>query len=451
MKKFFSMMLTVCAVATFSACSSDDGPTNPVSNANVPASAKIGSEVTIQGSGFAADQTLLLQPVAGDPVDTKAKMTSNGATFTIPYTMSVGSVDVVLKAAEASWVLGRMELLEAENPITALSLPSKAALGQDVMISGIGFAEGDKLSLGATVKADASAVEITLTSDGVKFSSPADLAEGEYDVTLTRGSFSWKLGSILFYQLRSIESITISENQMLTGYAPMLGLEGGVLTLNFEYNEDGSIKAIGSNGYLEYGFQYEGKVVVTANPLTGQPLSYTLDDSGRVATSVGYDMYGDVINYKWNYDADGYLLSVKKDGGKDDDDTNLLFTYKDSNVSGYRLSMDNELKTDKRILACPYTIDPAILVNCFWWIQSRCDLFLGFVLNLSKNVNISAYVPNVFVASDSDPNDQKPTSNSVSIANSFENNKLTMETTGGVISNDQGLLTNKVVVTYKNK
>lgn len=63
MKKLISMMLMLCAFITFSACSSDDdGPTNPVSNAVVPTSAKIGAEVTVQGSGFAAGQTLYLQP-----------------------------------------------------------------------------------------------------------------------------------------------------------------------------------------------------------------------------------------------------------------------------------------------------------------------------------------------------------------------------------------------------
>ena len=100
MKKLISMMLMLCAIITFSACSSDDdGPSNPVSNQVVPSSAKIGSEVTIQGNGFASGQTIYLQPEQGAEVNTNAKMTSNGATFTIPYTMTPGKVNVVLKVA----------------------------------------------------------------------------------------------------------------------------------------------------------------------------------------------------------------------------------------------------------------------------------------------------------------------------------------------------------------
>ena len=73
MKKLISMMLMLCAVITFSACSSDDdGPSNPVSNPTIPQSAKIGAEVTIQGTGFAAGQTLWLVPEQGEAVPAKA-------------------------------------------------------------------------------------------------------------------------------------------------------------------------------------------------------------------------------------------------------------------------------------------------------------------------------------------------------------------------------------------
>ena len=72
MKKLISMMLMLCAIVTFSACSSDDdGPTNPVTNPVVPTSAKIGAEVTVQGSGFATGQTLLLQPAEVLPMATR--------------------------------------------------------------------------------------------------------------------------------------------------------------------------------------------------------------------------------------------------------------------------------------------------------------------------------------------------------------------------------------------
>lgn len=443
MKKLISMMLMLCAIITFSACSSDDdGPSNPVSNAVVPTSAKIGAEVTVQGSGFASGQTLYLQPEQGAEVNTNAKMTSNGATFTIPYTLIPGKVNVVLKVANDSFTLGSMNLLAADNPISTMSLPSEMGLGQEVTIAGIGFVQGDKIVVGDKT------IDATVTADGVKFTVPADLAEGEYAVSLVRGSASWELGKVYAFQQRQIESITITDNAMLNMYAPMLGLAGGTLIVNFAYNEDGSLKGISSNGGVEWAFEYSGKTITTMSLFSGAPFVYTIDDQGRIISSTGYDMYGDEVAYTWNYDTDGYLVSVKKNGAADNDDANLLNTYTDGNLSAYTMSFANGLTTDKSIRTCPNTIEPLYLLNAFGWMQTREDLFLGFLLN--RNVKVSTYVPSQLIAAEQDENGAE-TSVTAGIESSFANNTLTMQTTGSVISSAQSIYSNKIVVTYKKK
>ena len=442
MKKLISMMLMLCAIITFSACSSDDdGSSNPVSNQVVPSSAKIGSEVTVQGNGFASGQTIYLQPEQGAEINANAKMTSNGATFTIPYTMTPGKVNVVLKVANDSFTLGSMNLLAADNPISTLSLPADMAIGQEVTIAGIGFAQGDKIVVGDKT------IDATVTTDGAKFSVPADLADGEYAVSLVRGSASWELGKVYAFQQRQVESITITDNAMLNMYAPMLGLEEGKLVVNFAYNEDGSLKAISSNGAVEWAFEYSGKTITTKN-LYDQPIAYTIDDQGRIIGSTGYDMYGDAVAYTWNYDANGYLVSVKKNGAADNDDANLLNTYTDGNLSAYTMSLANGLATDKSIRTCPNTIEPLYLLNAFGWMQTREDLFLGFLLN--RNVKVSTYVPSQLLAGEMDENGAE-TSVTAGIESSFANNTLTMQTTGSVISSAQSIFANKVVVTYKKK
>ncbi len=442
MKKLISMMLMLCAIITFSACSSDDdGPSNPVSNQVVPSSAKIGSEVTVQGNGFASGQTIYLQPEQGAEVNANAKMTSNGATFTIPYTMTPGKVNVVLKVANDSFTLGSMNLLAADNPISTLSLPADMAIGQEVTIAGIGFAQGDKIVVGDKT------IDATVTTDGVKFTVPADLAESEYAVSLVRGSASWELGKVYAFLQRQVESITITDNAMLNMYAPMLGLEEGKLVVNFAYNEDGSLKAISSNGAVEWAFEYSGKTITTKN-LYDQPIAYTIDDQGRIISSTGYDMYGDAVAYTWNYDANGYLVSVKKNGAADNDDANLLNTYTDGNLSAYTMSLANGLATDKSIRTCPNTIEPLYLLNAFGWMQTREDLFLGFLLN--RNVKVSTYVPSQLITAEMDESGAE-TSVTAGIESSFTNNTLTMQTTGSVISSAQSIFANKVVVTYKKK
>ena len=443
MKKLISMMLMLCAIITFSACSSDDdGPSNPVSNQVVPSSAKIGSEVTVQGNGFASGQTIYLQPEQGAEVNANAKMTSNGATFTIPYTMTPGKVNVVLKVANDSFTLGSMNLLAADNPISTLSLPAEMGLGQEVTLAGIGFAQGDKIVMGDKT------IDATVTTDGVKFTVPADLTEGEYAVSLVRGNSTWELGKVYAFQQRQVESITITDNAMLDMYAPMLGLEEGKLVVNFAYNEDGSLKGISSNGGVEWAFEYSGKTITTMSLFSGAPFTYTIDDQGRIISSTGYDMYGDEVAYTWNYDADGYLVSVKKNGAADNDDANLLNTYTDGNLSAYTMSLANGLTTDKSIRTCPNTIEPLYLLNAFGWMQTREDLFLGFLLN--RNVKVSTYVPSQLLAGEMDESGAE-TSVTAGIESSFANNTLTMQTTGSVISSAQSIFSNKVVVTYKKK
>ena len=441
MKKLISMMLMLCAFITFSACSSDDdGPTNPISNAVVPTSAKIGAEVTVQGSGFAAGQTLYLQPEQGTEVNTNAKMSANGATFTIPYPMTEGKVNVVLKTGNDSWTLGSMTLLAADNPISTLSLPGEMGIGEEVTLTGIGFAQGDKIVVGDKT------LETIVTTDGVKVTIPADLAEGEYAISLVRGNASWELGKVYAFQKRQVESITVSDNEALNQYAPVLGLTEGVLTLNMSYNEDGTLKEITSNGSLGWVFNYNGKTVSVEN----NPYTYTLDDQGRVISSTGMDMMtGDEVTYTWSYDANGYLTSVKQVGAADDADANFLSTYTDGNLSAYTLSLTNEFTTNKSIRTCPNTVEPYYLLNTFSWLITRDDLFLGFLLN--RNVKVSTYVINQVIADDIDMATGDMIKATTGIESSFENNALTIQSTGAAISQAQGIYANKVVVKYKNK
>ena len=441
MKKLISMMLMLCAIVTFSACSSDDdGPTNPVTNPVVPTSAKIGAEVTVQGSGFATGQTLLLQPAEGEAVNVNARMSTNGATVTVPYTMTVGKVSVVLKNGNDIWTLGSINLLAADNPISAMVLPEEMAIGKEATIAGLGFADGDKIVLGDAAD---KAIAGTATADGLKFTVPADQAEGEYTVSLVRGASSWQLAQTYVYQPRQIESITISEHPMLGAYASMLGLEGSVLTLNLAYNNDGSLSGVTSNSNLNWEVAYEGKTVTVTGSMSA-PLVYTLDDQNRVVACTAQG-----VEYVWSYDANGYLVSVKPEGAADDSELAFGFTYTEGNMSAYNMGeFTNSFSTDKAVRVCPNTVEPIILHNCFGYLFGRDDLFFGALL--SRNVKISAYVPSQFGAADMDM-DGSLVTNPFAIEKSFADNALTIKTSGAMLSGAQGLAANTVVVKYKNK
>lgn len=451
MKKLISMMLMLCAVITFSACSSDDDePSNPVSNPTIPQSAKIGAEVTIQGTGFAAGQTLWLVPEYGEAVNVNAKMATSGAKFTVPYTLNKGKVDVVLQVENNKWTLGTMTLLAAENPITAISVPSGLALGKEVTIAGIGFAEGDKIVLipvaNAATKSymtdktpQGTTVGTTVAADGVKFTVPADLAEGEYTVFLVRGNSTWALGTTTVYVDRRIESITISDHMMLSS----------PLTATFHYNNDGALEKITTNDKYTWEFAYSGNTVTVA-PVTLplEKLTYTLDENGRITSSTGFSMQtGEEVVYAWNYDAEGHLVGIL-DKANAESEENLTAKYENGDLSEYNLILTNNFTSNKSIRVCPNTTEPAYLVNIFALMMTREDLFLGFLLN--RNVTTSTYVPNKLLAGDYNENYEE-IQNEAPIETGFNNNTLTLKTTGMYISAGQSMLANTVTVKYQNK
>ncbi len=443
MKKLISMMLTICAVIAFSACSSDDDK-NPITNPVCPTSAKIGSEVTIQGSGFnSTEQSIWLRQEEGSVVEkVAAKMTTSGATFTVPYTFKEGTVAVVLNDGKNDWELCSLTLLAADNPVSAISLSEEVAMAAGQTISGLGFVEGDVILVASSDDTPVS-LTTTVTADGVTFDASQVKTEGDCVISLQRGQSQWEIGKSYFYQPRRIESISIADNLMVSSSGSYFGMTEDVLKLTVNYNEDGSLKSVTSNSDLGYEFTYKDKTVSTTD---GQYV-FTLDDQKRVVSCEGVkDMWGESCTTTWSYDADGYLTSVKSSS---EGLPALSLSYTDKNLSAYNLGNDNSFTTDKSIHCCPGTADPAFLMNAFFWLFNRDDLFIGFLLN--QNVKISSYVATQIQAYDMDFNTGGDITVTTDIETSFSNNALTLKTTGDAISQAQGMYSNTVVVTYKNK
>ena len=440
MKKLISMMLMLCAFITFSACSSDDdGPTNPVSNAVVPTSAKIGAEVTVQGSGFAAGQTLYLQPEQGTEVNTNAKMSSNGATFTIPYTMTEGKVNVVLKTGNESWTLGSMTLLAADNPISTLSLPGEMGIGEEVTLTGIGFAQGDKIVVGDK------SLEATVTADGVKVTIPADLAEGEYAVSLVRGNATWELGKVYAFQPKRIKSIYF-ENGLLG----MIGAES--TTMNFTYNADGTIAEITSPEGLSWKFTYEGNVVKTTSPIYEIPLEFTFEN-GKIVKSTAAKAEADYPTTQydyWTYNNDNTLASVTNEDKWYRGLQLTDITMEDGNLASYEFGGSMKFTADKSIKAIPGTIDVRYLLDLFSYVFQGEDIFVGLLLN--QQVTNSSYMPTKahFGYQDFETGDNKWAD--VDLNTTFKDNVLSIDFLSFKdLEQITGTYGSKLIVTYENK
>ena len=460
MKKLFSMMLMLCAVVTFTACSNDEGEEDksPISNVVLPSSAQIGSSVTILGKGFTSSQKFYLTDADNSsafPVELEnVGVTSDGITFTVPYTLTEGmTAKLVVNDNGKEWTVGTMAILAADNPVSAVSIPSQMPLLSDVTIVGTGFADGDVVSIAANDDDEKIKLDTKVSAEGVVVNTSTAL-EGEVNVYLHRGNSVWKIGQTYAYFERYISNITISDNYMFSMYAAygyFTTTDGSSdMKLGMEYDENGALQTVTTNVEdLKWTLSYSGNTVSFEGQMNGgAPYTYTLDDQNRIVSSTGQDAYtGDEVTYTWTYDADGYLVKIASA-----DETLLDVCYEDNNMKSYTFVIACGTNSENTLHAYPATVEPAFLLNAYTWITQKEDLFIGFLLN--RNVKISSYVLSQFSAEDYNADMTGTEVKSFAVASNTKvidtyKSSLTLQTSGSdYISGMGGLYHNKVDVTY---
>lgn len=113
------MLLMICSVCAFSACSDDDDEKKegeqekvcPVKNIEVPATAEAEGMVTITGNGFATTAKLALQKEEETPMEVEADITSDEVTFKVPANF-LGEYDVIL-TQDGEWNIGTITITPA--------------------------------------------------------------------------------------------------------------------------------------------------------------------------------------------------------------------------------------------------------------------------------------------------------------------------------------------------
>lgn len=460
MKKLFSMMLMLCAVVTFTACSGDEGEEDksPVSNVVLPSSAQIGSSVTVLGKGFTEGQKFYLSDAdngSAVPVELEnVGISSDGITFTVPYSLTEGmTAKLVVNDNGKEWTVGTMAILAADNPVSAVSIPSQMPLLSDVTIVGTGFADGDVISIAANDDDEKIKLDTKLSAEGVVVNTLTAL-EGVVNVYLHRGNSVWKIGQTYSYFERNISNITISDNYMFgmyVSYGYFTTTDGSSdMKLAMEYDEDGALQAVTTNiEDMKWTLKYSGNTVSFEGQMNGgAPYTYTLDDQNRIISSTAVDPYTEeTVTYTWTYDADGYLVKVASA-----DETLLSAYYADNNMQAYSFVGDCGTDSENTLRAYPATVEPAFLLNAYTWITQKEDLFIGFLLN--RNVKISSYVLSQFSAEDYNADMTGTEVKSFAVDAKTKQidtykSSLTLQTSGSdYISGMLSLYHNKVDVTY---
>lgn len=421
MKKIWFMMLMICAVGVFMACSSDDDENmvvNPVSGVSVPATGKIGNEVIIRGTGFtASDIAIYLENAEKDRFKMEASFNNAGASFSVPFTVAVGTYSVVLVQGTSEWVLGTITLNGADNPVMALLMPDTfVAPGTEVLLGGNGYEAGDKLEL---LLENATPIEIsaiTITNSGLQFTVPVTCTEGEYVVNLVRGVSSWELGKMTVQKVRRVKSIAAGASQM--------GLD---VTLNLSYDAEGRLSSIVSEDGMRWDLSYGKNLITTASALSGTPLEYILDESGKVTKASAVDAYDDTETYNmWMYDGD-YLNSIVNTG-ESYEGLNLENIYEKGdlvNLDAFQITYEYGKDALK---VAPNTIEPGIALQLATLLIAKEDAAIAFLCGITGKT--SGKVPTEMKVVSNYTPEGEPIYITQSITSSKEGEVLKMVTEG---------------------
>lgn len=339
MKKIYFMLLMVCTICAFSACSDDDDvtPRNPITDSRMPQELTVGEEFTITGKGFTANSKLYLKNTEGKLTALTVKSASETEiVVTLPATLTAGTYKVVIQQ-DGEWEIGTIMII-SPNPITGYAVPAKVIKGNVLEITGVGFADNCSVYLKPVLGDPIDMGTVTKVEGGIAVTVPEDIKEGVYTVVVKQDG-NWELGTTevmaeirVVIEKKSMERIWVDGvlEEETPGYSQ---------TTTLTYDTEGKVTAIrkvGDNSEENWKITYTDDAVIIA--ISGsedeEPIENTITftlDKGRVTHSA------DELNereYSWNYDKAGFLLSVTDDNAADQVLANVAnYEYAGSDLS----------------------------------------------------------------------------------------------------------------------
>lgn len=319
MKKFLIILVALWAAVSCNGL--DDmrgsGGQNPLDECVLPSAVQAGEEALVQWNGFTKDAKIWLVSEDGQEYEVAVKvLTDSGIMFVVPAGLPAGVYTLMLDQ-DGRKVLGSMDVLAADMPVTGLKVPAGVVIGEELLIEGIGFEEGCAILL-VDAAGNEYEAEVSVVLSGLSVQLPREVKKGTYEMYLVQNG-SWLISSsFMVYgksgpktlvrldyispylnssELRLSWEISREEPVTLTLSEYLLDADGETLQAYDQYvcDEVGVFK-------LEYdGFEVSNDLM----------MSYTRDADG-VVTVADVQIYGSskTTAFEWTYDAEGYLTGV---------------------------------------------------------------------------------------------------------------------------------------------
>lgn len=174
--RIFAIFLCICAVVACEGLGDgESGGRNPLEECVIPVGASPGEEAVIQWNGFGQSPSVALMDADGKDFSVDVKVvTSSGLIFTVPSGIAPGMYSVVLQGQGV--VLGQMEILPTDMPVTGISVPSAVVPGETLVIKGNGFDSSFRFLL----RSGALQIELPVetVAGGVNCNVPSDVPLG---------------------------------------------------------------------------------------------------------------------------------------------------------------------------------------------------------------------------------------------------------------------------------
>ncbi len=290
------MLLMICSVCAFSACSDDDDEKKegeqekvcPVENIMVPPTAEAEGMVTITGKGFATTAKLALQKEEGTPMEVEADITSDEVTFKVPANF-LGEYNVIL-TQDGEWNIGTITI----TPV-ARGLRVKQIIANDWSENVFTFAYDEQNRVS----------NITYITDGAK-----DYARS-YDFT--------------YEEDRIVVSANWADPDEPTKKTFSFEMSEGKVINTIDEDGDSSEWKYNDENYLVSGGYQECNFTWTANNLTELAENYDTYMIGNAVfgdselknniipvdiVPIMYNYYGYVLGRSYEYDILAYMLGI---------------------------------------------------------------------------------------------------------------------------------------------
>lgn len=291
--------------------------TDPVSECVVPESVHCGEDVILQWNGFEQSASLLMRSASGEETFVEISViTASGLIFNVPYRMDPGRYDIVL-IQNGEYVLGQIEVLSPDMPVSGLTVPSSALVQEVILIKGMGF---DSSSMIIFVAEDGTEYEILpeYVSGGLSLVLPDHLPEGNYSIVLVQDGYRWTISSSfqLIASARTLASVAyqgpyMGATQIRYTWYVTEEVPVRILLAETVVDADGTME---EGSYDEYTAVSENAFELTHDGMESSndlEMSYNFGADGQI-TSADVLIYGNskTTEFEWAYDPEGYLTEV---------------------------------------------------------------------------------------------------------------------------------------------